>query len=54
MLTADRWCVVWWVECSRREAYFQDHALAIAYAAAHHGVVVPMAALVAWPVRASA
>ena len=46
-LVADRWCVVWGPD--RREAYFRDRALAEAYAAAHRGVLVPMAALVAWP-----
>ena len=48
---ADRWCVVWWTDGARHEAYFADHALADAYAAAHHGIVVPMVALAPWPVR---
>jgi hypothetical protein len=50
-MEASRWAVVWWVEGHRREAHFDDHALAIAYAAAHHGQVVPLAALVPWPAR---
>ena len=48
-LQASRWAVVWWCEGRRRESHFDDKALAIAYAAAHHGLVVPLAALVPWP-----
>ena len=43
-LQPSRWAVVWWVEGHRREAHFDDRALAEAYA-------VPLAALVAWPVK---
>ena len=43
-----RWIVVWG-ERMEREALFADRALADAYAAAHHGVVVPMTAAVPWP-----
>lgn len=50
-LQASRWAVVWWVEGLRHERYCDDKALAIAYAAAHHGLVVPLAALVPWPDR---
>ena len=50
-MIASRWAVVWWVEGHRREAHFDDRALAEAYAAAHHGQVVPLAALVAWPLN---
>ncbi len=46
----ERWVVVWFSP-ERREALFQDRALAEAYAAAHRGVVVPMAALGTWPVK---
>ena len=42
-----RWVVVWG-ERFEREAYFADHALADAYAAAHRGVVVPMCATIPW------
>lgn len=52
-LEATRWAVVWWVEGARRESHFDDKALAVAYAAAHHGQVVPMANLIAWPVKPS-
>lgn len=45
-----RWVVVWG-ERFEREAYFSDHALADAYAAAHRGVVVPMCATIPWPGR---
>jgi hypothetical protein len=48
-LQASRWAVVWWVEGHRHEANFDDRALADAYAVAHHGQVVPLAALVPWP-----
>ncbi len=50
-LQPSRWAVVWWVEGREREAHFDDRALADAYAAAHHGQVVPLAALVPWPSR---
>jgi len=50
-LQPSRWAVVWWVDGVRHERYCEDHALADAYAAGHHGRVVPLAALVAWPVR---
>lgn len=43
-----RWAVVWWAP-ERRETGFVDRALAEAYAAAHHGQVVPMVALREWP-----
>lgn len=43
-----RWVVVW-RSPELREAYFADHALADAYAAAHHGEVVPMVNLAPWP-----
>ncbi len=46
---ATRWAVVWWTDGQRQEAYFKDRALAEAYAAAHHGFVVPMANLAPWP-----
>lgn len=49
IMLADRWAVVWWVEGVRHERYCDDRALADAYAAAHHGLVVPLAALVPWP-----
>lgn len=45
---ACRWVAVWgdrW----EQEAYFSDRALATAYAAAHRGQVVRMAALDPWP-----
>lgn len=48
-LEPSRWHVVWWAEGIRHERYCDDRALAEAYAAAHHGQVVPMAALVPWP-----
>jgi hypothetical protein len=48
-LQASRWAVVWWCEVRRRESHFDDKALAVAYAAAHHGLVVPLAALAPWP-----
>ncbi len=50
-LQPSRWAVVWWVDGRQREAHFDDRALADAYAAAHHGQVVPLAALVPWPVK---
>jgi hypothetical protein len=50
-LQATRWAVVWWVDAQRRESHFDDRALAEAYAAAHHGLIVPLAALVPWPTR---
>jgi len=53
-LQPSRWAVVWWVEGHRRESHFDDQALAVAYAAAHHGQVVPLAALVPWPVKPGA
>lgn len=49
-LVASRWAVVWWADgVSRQETYFVDRALADAYAAAHHGIVVRLAALDRWP-----
>lgn len=45
---ADRWAVVWWSP-ERRESYFHEKPLADAYAAAHHGIVVPLLALAPWP-----
>ena len=48
-LQATRWAVVWWSEGIRHERYCDDKALADAYAASHHGRVVPLAALVSWP-----
>jgi hypothetical protein len=50
-LQPTRWAVVWWVDAQRRESHFDDRALAEAYAAAHHGLIVPLAALVPWPTR---
>lgn len=50
-LQPTRWAVVWLCDGHSREAYFSDRALAEAYAAAHHGQVVPLAALAPWPVR---
>lgn len=47
-LEATRWVAVWG-ERWEREAYFDDQALAVAYAAAHRGQVVRMAALDPWP-----
>lgn len=43
-----RWVVVWGARMER-EALFADRALANAYAAAHHGVLVPVVALVPVP-----
>ena len=52
-MDAWRWVVVWG-ERWEREALFADRALAEAYAAAHHGVLVPVAALVDVPRAAGA
>lgn len=49
-IVAERWVVVWWSP-ERREALFSDRALALAYAAAHRGVLVPMIALGEWPAQ---
>lgn len=43
-----RWVVVWG-ERFERETYIGDKALAVAYAAAHHGVVVPFVPTISWP-----
>ena len=53
-LQASRWAVVWWVEGIRHERYCDDQALANAYAAGHHGRVVPLAALAPWPQKGGA
>lgn len=47
-LEPSRWVAVWG-ERWEQEAYFSDRALALAYAAAHRGRVVRMAALDPWP-----
>lgn len=49
-IEASRWVAVWG-ERWEQEAYFADRALALAYAAAHRGQVVRMAALDPWPSR---
>lgn len=43
-----RYVVVWGARMER-EAYFADRALAEAYAAAHHGVLIRLQALDEWP-----
>lgn len=46
------WCVVTWLDGTvERRTYIDDLALAQAYAAAHRGRLVPLAALVPWPSR---
>ena len=52
-LQATRWAVVWWVDALvvRLLLLGRDRALAEAYAAAHHGLIVPLAALAPWPTR---
>lgn len=49
-IEASRWVAVWG-ERFEQEAYFSDRALALAYAAAHRGQVVRMAAMDPWPAR---
>lgn len=51
-MPALRYCVVWG-QRMERESYFSDRALADAYAAAHHGVVVVLAAMSDWPADSS-
>ena len=54
VLQASRWCVTYCCDDAGHwhEAYFRERPAADAYAGAHRGsVVVPLAALVAWPGR---
>lgn len=46
-----RWVVVCWPEGIRHEVYYHDRARAETAAARHHGLIVPLAALVEWPER---
>lgn len=48
-MQASRWAVVWWIDGIRHERYCDDHALADAYAAGHHGRVIRLANLDPWP-----
>lgn len=50
-LRPTRWVACWLVDDAGHwsEALFADRELALAYAAAHRGVVVPMANLGPWP-----
>lgn len=48
-LQATRWAVVWWIDGVPHERYCDDQALADAYAASHHGRVIPLANLAPWP-----
>ena len=53
-LLPSRWCVTYPSDDAGhwREAYFSERPLAEAYVASHRGaVIVPLAALVAWPAR---
>ena len=50
-LQASVWCVVTLIDGTvPRRAYLEDEALARAYAAAHRGRIVRLAALDPWPV----
>ena len=48
-----RYVVVWSDSVERHETYIRERALADAYAAKHHGIVVVLANLSAWPGRES-
>lgn len=47
-LSADRWVVVFG-DRHQFEAYFSEKPKAERYAADHHGIIVPLAALGPWP-----
>jgi hypothetical protein len=46
-----RYVVVWHDSVERHETYIRERPLADAYAAKHHGIVVVMGNLSAWPER---